>query len=111
VARYEMTEGDTAPLEVQLETEDGVPPLNGATVRFVSVPVQGTAGPSIDTAGYVVDENAVEGDPDFGWVGWQPLPGDVVPGISHAKFQVTFGGTALRSFPSEPIELVVRPLP
>lgn len=109
--RLESVEGDTAPVELVLDDNDGPVGLAGATVEFrmeralLSEPGE----PLIDPA-EVVDESAVRGDADYGKVRYVWTGGGPVAGIYHAQFRATFGDGSEATFPTGYIELVVKRL-
>lgn len=109
--RYELVRGENAkPIRGFVSDEDGGVPLLGATVTFLMEPApnSGLDVAALEAAGAVVNEHAVEGDPDFGLIEYLWTADDsAAPGVYRAQFLVTFGDGSSEIFPTGYIEVVV----
>lgn len=104
MATYEITEGWTGPLDIDLLSQGDTPSgtMSGMSVTLVLKDVQGVA---VDTSGDLAIQDSSE------WiVRWSPDAADLTPGTYRLRVKVTDGSSKVSYFPSGlPDTLIVRP--
>lgn len=95
-----------------LEDEDGILPLNGATVTFLMRPdpASGMSTPVVNAPADIVDSDAAEGDADYGRVRYEWASQDTaVAGLFRAQFRATWTDGRVEHAPSDGyIEVLIR---
>lgn len=101
---FKITQNDTYPALSGTCSDDGgsVPPLSGASVRF-HMKKPGASGLKVDDEASILDETTGE-------LAYQWKSGDTdESGKFRAEFEVTYSDGNVETFPSEPLEVYIRP--